>query len=668
MADSLTPPPTDSSTVHETAGTLETVAESPRDHYRLGESEARKQVAGLERRVTRVARLRVLAFFAMVGPFLLLETSARERWPLLIALGSAGLIAFLALLRFHGHLKRQRSRAELRVTLSLEAQARLDRRWDDLPPPPLQAAPDDHPSAGDLDLVGRASLSHLIGRVSTAPGRSVLRQLILDPFAPLPAHGGDLIRGVRAGQGVLTTEPPVGWMKALVERQEAVSSLSKEGAFRERFELLAREIEGGGAAHGTERFLEWLEQPRWLPDHGPFLLLARFLGLLTPAAVVAWLFGWIPGLFPALGAVGALWLHRKVGGEASDRLESAEAGNGDLAGWSALFALIEEGPVGSPGLERLRMSAVAPAPGARRALRALARITDTASVRSSSLLHFPLVTLFAWDVHMLRWLEQWHAKHAEAAGQWIRSLGEMEALCAFGGLCYDHPEWSFAEFSGDARAGVRARELGHPLLNQEVCLPNDVQVPPPGGMLLVTGSNMAGKTTLLRAIGANQVLALAGGPVAARELETLPILPWTAMRVRDSLDEGVSYFLAELHRLKRVVDAARSGPMLYLLDEILQGTNSAERKMAAQIVLEQLLESDAMGAITTHDLSLASSDELRKKAVQVHFREEVRDAGERRELHFDYKLRSGPATSRNALLLLEIVGLGRPTRGGSSEG
>jgi hypothetical protein len=335
-------------------------------------------------------------------------------------------------------------------------------------------------------------------------------------------------------------------MEALVERQEAVSSLSKESAFRERFELLAREIEGGGAAHGTERFLEWLEQPRWLPDHGPFLLLARSLGVLTPAAVVAWLSGWIPGLFPALGALGALWLHRKVGGEASDRLESAEAGNGDLAGWSALFGLIEEGPGGSRSLERLRMSAVAPAPGARRALRALARITDTASVRSSSLLHFPLVTLFAWDVHMLRWVEQWHAKHAEAAGQWIRSLGEMEALCALGGLRYDHPEWSFAEFSGGARAGVRARALGHPLLEQEVCVPNDVQVPAPGGMLLVTGSNMAGKTTPLRAVGANQVLALAGGPVAARELETLPILPWTAMRVRDSLDEGVSYFLAEL--------------------------------------------------------------------------------------------------------------------------
>jgi hypothetical protein len=450
-------------------------------------------------------------------------------------------------------------------------------------------------------------------------------------------------------------------MDALVERQKAILSLSKESAFRERFELLAREIKGGGSTHQTQRFLEWLEQPRWLSDHREFLLLARTLGILTPAAVVAWLVGWITGLLPVLGVLGTLWLHRKVSAQASARLEAAEAGNGDLAGWSALFALIEEGPGGSRDLERLRMSALTPAPGARRALQALARITDTASVRSSSLLHFPLVVLFGWDVHILCWLEQWHAKHAEAASAWIRSLGELEALCAIGGLLYDHPEWSFAKFSGDARTGLCASELVHPLLKQQGCVPNTVQVPPRGGMLLVTGSNMAGKTTLLRAIGVNQVLALAGGPVAARELATLPILPWTAMRVRDSLDAGVSYFLAALLRLKRVVVAARSGPTLYLLDEMLQGTNSAERKMAAQIVLEQLLESEAIGAITTHDLSLASSDDLRQRAVQVHFREEVRDIGGRRELHFDYKLHPGLATSRNALLLLEIVGLGRPT-------
>jgi DNA mismatch repair ATPase MutS len=168
---------------------------------------------------------------------------------------------------------------------------------------------------------------------------------------------------------------------------------------------------------------------------------------------------------------------------------------------------------------------------------------------------------------------------------------------------------------------------------------------------------MAGKTTLLRAIGVNQILALMGGPVAADRMRTRPLLPWCAMRVRDSLASGVSYFLAELQRLKRVVDAARAGPALYLLDEVLQGTNSAERRIAARIVLGNLVRTVAVGAITTHDLRLAATPELERQAVDVHFREEVIERDGVRTLEFDYLLRPGPATSRNALLLLKMVGL-----------
>ena len=605
----------------------------------------------------------MVSFLVMVGPFLLLETTSTERWPILLVLGSAGLGVFLMLLGHHRRLKQNLSRASLQVALNREAQARLDRRWDDLPPAPVQGAPDDHPSAGDLDLVGRASLSHLVGRVYTAPGKALFRQMVLDPLAPLPASFSDLIRSLRPELPQTTVTPAAGWREALSERQAAVRSLSEQCAFREQFELFSRQIEGGGALSDTKRFLEWLEQPRWLANRGGLVIVARTLGIFTPFTLGTWLLGWTPGMLPVLGGLGALWLHRIVAATAALRFECAEAGEGNLAGWSALLGLVEQTPSGGPALERIRANALSPAPGAKTAIRSLQRITDTSSVRSSSLLHFPLAALFAWDVQVLDYLERWHAKHAVAASGWIRSLGELEALCALAGLTYDHPDWSFAAFSEEPKAGIHGMDLGHPLLEQDGCVRNDVRVPGPGGLLLVTGSNMAGKTTLLRAIGVNQALALAGGPVAAREFDTQPTLPWTAMRVRDSLDEGVSYFLAELHRLKSVVDAAQSGPALYLLDEILQGTNSAERKIAARMVLEQLMETEAIGAITTHDLSLASSDSLDQRATQVHFREEVREIGECRELHFDYKLRPGPTTSRNALLLLEIVGLGRPAEG-----
>jgi DNA mismatch repair ATPase MutS len=314
-------------------------------------------------------------------------------------------------------------------------------------------------------------------------------------------------------------------------------------------------------------------------------------------------------------------------------------------------------PEGPSAFLRLGEAASNPDPGAVRAIRGLIRITDTAGIRHSSLAHFALVTLFVWDVHLLDRLERWHAKHAKAALRWVQTVGELEVVAALGGLVYDYPDWTFPEFVDESQSGISGASLGHPLLESRKCVRNDVALPPPGRLLVVTGSNMAGKTTLLRGIGVNQVLALLGGPVAADRMRTRPLLPWCVMRVRDDLESGVSYFLAELQRLKRVVDAAEAGPILYLLDEILQGTNSAERQTAARIVLGRLACSPAIGGITTHDLELAATGELETRAEAVHFREEVIERDGLRNLEFDYLLRPGPATSRNALLLLEMVGL-----------
>ena len=634
---------------------------APRERYAAAEEEARSDAGELERSLLRTSRFRVITFLVAAGPFLLLETAPPElRFPL-IAIGSVAGLGFLALVRGYVATKRRLARARLRETVAREAQARLSRKWDELPPPPVSRSRPDHPSADDLDLVDRASLAHLIGRVSTAPGKVILEQLILDPFRPLPEDGAEILAHIRSGPSAPVPAPPAGWSDAVAERQEAVEVLAGHLAFREEVELLGREAPRGGLSGHTAVFLEWLARPAWLSEHRPLVLAARALALFTPLTLTTWLLGLTPGALPVLGAFAAVAIHRIVAPHASERLSAAEAGEGDLLTWSAQLDLIGQLPSESGVLiGRAREAVLSPAPGARRAVRSLLAITDTAGVRRSSLAHFPLVVLFAWDVHMLDWLERWHARHASAAGRWIRVLGEMEALAALGGLRADHPDWTFPEIvEGPATStpAIRAMALGHPLIDPDRCVRNEVEVPGPGRLLLVTGSNMAGKTTLLRAIGVNQCLALAGGPVAAERLETRPLLPWCAMRVRDSLESGVSYFLAELQRLRSVVDAARTTPSLFLLDEILQGTNSAERRIAAQIVLGELLRTQSVGAVTTHDLGLASTSEFADGAVNVHFREDVASVDGKHVLHFDYKLRPGPATSRNALLLLEIVGL-----------
>jgi DNA mismatch repair ATPase MutS len=253
------------------------------------------------------------------------------------------------------------------------------------------------------------------------------------------------------------------------------------------------------------------------------------------------------------------------------------------------------------------------------------------------------------------------------------ALGTVEALSALATLASDHPDWAFPEL---ADAGpppqFQAAALGHPLLAEGACVRNDVEVGPPGRVLLITGSNMSGKSTLLRSVGLAVVLADAGGPVCVRSLRLPVCTLFTSMRVQDSIEAGVSFFMAELERLAALLRAAPargdSGPpLLYLVDEILQGTNSDERRVAGRRLIRHLLRRNAIGAVTTHDLELHRHPEVEAASELVHFRESVTGDAGAESLSFDYRLREGLAETRNALRLAEIVGLSDPDVVGLSE-
>ena len=278
--------------------------------------------------------------------------------------------------------------------------------------------------------------------------------------------------------------------------------------------------------------------------------------------------------------------------------------------------------------------------------------------------HAVLQILGLWDLHVLAALERWQADSGRHARDWLAALGDAEALSALATLAYDNPDWTLPELV-DESARVEARSLGHPLLPASSRVNNDITVGPPGTFVLVTGSNMSGKSTLLRAVGTNVVLAQAGGPVCAASMRLTPVDLWTSIRIDDSLEAGVSLFMAELRRLKRIVDAARDParprPLLYLLDEILHGTNTAERRVAARRVLTSLIKAGAIGAATTHDLTLADDPALDGAAERVHFTERFERRDGAMTMTFDYLLRPGLATSANALKLLEMIGLGDET-------
>jgi DNA mismatch repair ATPase MutS len=282
------------------------------------------------------------------------------------------------------------------------------------------------------------------------------------------------------------------------------------------------------------------------------------------------------------------------------------------------------------------------------------------------MLHPVLAVGVLWDLHVAARLEAWRHGEGLAAPAWLEALGEFEALSALATVAADHPGWAWPSLEPVEPAVVRARQLGHPLLAEADCVRNDVDVGPPGTVLLVTGSNMSGKSTLLRSLGAAVVLARAGAPVCAEAFDLPPVRLFTSMRVEDSLEEGVSLFMAELRRLRTLLDAAPTrgasdqDPLLYLIDEMLHGTNSQERQSAGRRVMRHLLRRRALGAVTTHDLDLHRHPEVETAARLVHFQEAVAEAEGPPALSFDYRLREGLATTRNALLLAERMGITEP--------
>ncbi|HEY0467114.1 MAG TPA: DNA mismatch repair protein MutS, partial [Polyangiaceae bacterium] len=270
---------------------------------------------------------------------------------------------------------------------------------------------------------------------------------------------------------------------------------------------------------------------------------------------------------------------------------------------------------------------------------------------------YPVVNLFLlWDVHCVLALEAWQARAGRFVREWLDVVGEAEALSSLAGLAHDEPDFCFPEFS--EQACFLAEELGHVLIDGKTRVTNSVSLPRAGTALLVTGSNMSGKSTLLRSMGLANVLAFAGGPVCAKKLVLAEFSLITSIRMSDSLASGVSHFYAELNKLKAVVDGtAGKKPVFFLLDEILHGTNSLERQIGARWVIGELMKRGALGAVSTHDMGLAELEpELMSRVTLIHFRESVTN----NEMSFDYKAHPGPVQAGNALRLMRRIGLDVP--------
>ena len=351
-------------------------------------------------------------------------------------------------------------------------------------------------------------------------------------------------------------------------------------------------------------------------------------------------------------AVAAFW-RRKVG----EALRGIDAAAYDLSLLTALLQRVEREPFTSPLLSRLHEALTTDSvPASKRVARLLSFVSVLDNL-SLNLLMSPIGRVLLVRSQMAAAIDRWRAAHGRALGGWLQAIGELEALACFATHAYEHPADPFPTvIDNPTDPIVEADALAHPLIVERDAVPNDVKL---GGtaphVLIVSGSNMSGKSTLLRAIGVNAVLALAGAPVRAGKMTISPVAIGATLRVEDSLQAGYSRFYAEILRIRAIVGLAREGrPLLFLLDEILHGTNSYDRRIGAEAIVRALVDAGAIGLVTTHDLALTELvASLDGRAANVHFEDRLEDG----KIVFDYRMREGVVERSNALALMRAIGL-----------
>ena len=611
---------------------------------RLAKHRAHAEALGARSRF--ISNFRGVSFLILtIGVMMLVFSDSK-----LVAAGLAlgGGLVFVALILVHGRFL-QREDRELRwMMVNKAALARCSDDWKSLPADGAVFQNPVHPYAEDLDVFGSQSLFQRINVAQTRDGRARLAEMLMN----------------RADPAVVR------------KRQEAVQELTELLDLRQELEALAfaeavpvEEQEAAKRSQSSEvnpdDLVAWAETESTLCKRVGLVWAARLL----PLVVVPWvIYAFSSGLSAALWIAplfAQTLLLVAARRETAKVFAAVSANQGVFLRFGPMLGLLETLKPNSPLLKELVLSVknddgVPPSV----AMRDFEKAVGWFDLRHNGMVHPFVNGLLLWDIHCVLMLEKWQRAHGKSIRGWFYALGELEALSSLAGFAYDNPDYCWPEIE-DGSVGLSAEGLAHPLLKSNVRISNDIRLEGPGRALLVTGSNMSGKSTLLRSLGVAVVLAFAGAPVCARGFRSGPLLVRTSMRISDSLGEGVSHFYAEVRKLKGVLEAlGQSTPVLFLLDEILHGTNSRERQIGARWVLNELVGAGAMGAVSTHDEGLCElSGQLQKTVTLVHLRETV----EGDKMTFDYKLRSGPVRSGNALRLMNMSGIPVPLEGTPSK-
>jgi hypothetical protein len=531
--------------------------------------------------------------------------------------------SFILLAIWHERVLRAKARADAAVSFYRAGAARIQDNWMQTEPSGARFKNPEHPYADDLDIFGPASLFQLLSLCRTPMGEARLAHWLLQAA-------------------------PIGVVR---ERQARVAALRPRLDLRERVAVV-------NAAQRRflhpEQLIEWAEKPATLPPLGPIVIA---MALAFAASFTAYLNGGSGWPVVGVGVINGV-LMAMLGKRANavvEELSAATASTG-VELLANVIAEIEREPFDEQALATLaRRLTGNSGTDASRGIARLARVSDWADSRHNVFLRLSELPFLATP-QIAYAAQRWRARHGNQLRDWVDAVGEMEALLSLAGYAYEHPADPFPELMDDSSARFEAIEVAHPLIRSADAVSNSFVLSADGPqVLIVSGSNMSGKSTLMRTTGINAVLAFSGAPVRAQSLRLTAIAVGTCLRHTDSLQEHRSGFYTEALRIRRIYDLLNGPvPVLFLFDELLSGTNSKDRRIAAEGVVKTMLAKRAIGMVTTHDLSLTEIAGIFPAQVRnVHLQDHV----EHGKMTFDYKLREGVITHSNALELMRLIGL-----------
>lgn len=484
--------------------------------------------------------------------------------------------------------------------------------------------PKEHFYANDLDIFGHASLYQYINRTNSEMGNATLAKWLLQPANK----------------------------ETIIQRQEAIKELKGLHEWRQHLQALGA---GKKIQAATKiRLQQWFQEKEQFIKNKAWQVLQYLMPAFIITAIILnileLLSGYTRNYCLLIAAISAFYIYKKVTPihqQVSKITEELEVLTGSIQ-------LIEETNFKSEYLKRLQNQFKNQNSNASLKLEQLKKILERFDLRYNPVVFIPLAIIMQWDLQQAIALEKWKNKNHADVINWFNALGEFEALNSLAILSFNHPYWCYPEIK-DEHFFIEGKNIGHPLIATEKCITNPIHINKAGELMLVTGSNMAGKSTYLRSIGINTVLAMAGAPVCASSFSISPVQVISSMRIADNLEESTSTFYAELKKLKTVIEKVNGNENIFiLLDEILRGTNSFDRHTGSAALIKQLVKHHAAGIIATHDIELAAlKKEFPANILNYHFDVQVSND----ELYFDYKLKDGICNSMNASILMKKIGI-----------